>query len=213
MVRSCASAKSDQTWNLLLATADLREGVRSTRQPFDGITLIFSEARLEDGLIVVPGFSDGELLCPSAGRFSKGGKITPVGGTKDLFGERFGMSRGAVPCDHRFWGEFCEAGKTCRNDRQARREGFHQGNRQTFIDRGEHEEIESGEKTGDIETGAVKEDTTPNSQRFCGLRDCRAAGAIAEDVQFCRGHGLTDHPKGSNQCDVVFGGHQTSDRA
>jgi hypothetical protein len=35
----------------------------------------------------VPGFPDGEFFCPSAGRFSKGGKITPVGGTEDLFGE------------------------------------------------------------------------------------------------------------------------------
>jgi len=93
------------------------------------------------------------------------------------------MSRSAVPRDHSFWGEFREPGKTCRNNRQACCQGFHQGNRQTFIDRGEHEEIEGGEKTGDTETRSVEKDTTGNSQRFRGLSDCGAAGAIATPPQ------------------------------
>src|ERR1700688_1077902 len=92
------------------------------------ITPFLCEACLEEGLIAAPGLFDGEFLRPSAGRFSQGGKIMPVGGTEDFSCEGFGLARSAVARDHVFWRQLREAGKTCRNDGQASCQGFHQGN-------------------------------------------------------------------------------------
>jgi hypothetical protein len=125
---------------------------------------LLREAGLKDGLIAVPGLSYGELLRPPAGCSSQGGKVTPVGGAEDVFGEGFWLARCAVARDYVLRCQLREAGKACRNDGQTGSQGFHQGNRETFIDGGKYEEIEVGEKTGDIETGAVKEDTVRDSE-------------------------------------------------
>lgn len=140
-----------------MPTVGASEVIRVLGQVVQGVTIPFCEAGLDDGLIGVPGFSDGELLRPSAGGSSDGGEIMPVRGAEDLFGKRFRLTRTAVPCDDTLWRQLREAGKSRRNHRQARGHGLHEGNGQAFIEGREHEQIESGKKTRNIEAGAVEE--------------------------------------------------------
>src|SRR5580700_11253201 len=109
----------------LMAAVDRCETGCAGRLAVHLIMPLSGETCLKDGLIAVPSLSDGELLRPSAGCFSQGGKIMPVGGTEDLFGEGFGLARSAVARDHVLRRQLREAGKTCRDDGQARCQGFH----------------------------------------------------------------------------------------
>src|SRR5579859_179810 len=164
MIRSKSFVKSDQKRNLLLAMANRREVVWSGSEAILAETPLLRKASLENGLIVVPRFPNSELLRPSASGFSEGGQIRAMSGTKDLFGEGFRLTRIAVPRDHTLWRQLREAGEARRNHGQARRQSLHQGNRQTFIDGREHEQIKSGEKTRHIETCAVEEDAIRDAE-------------------------------------------------
>ena len=150
--------------NLTLATVNGGVAVLVRCQVIQGVTVLLDEACLEKGLIVVPGFPDAEPLRPSASGFSEGGQIPPTGGKENLFGEGFRLARIAVPRDHALRRQLREAGKARRNDGQARSHGLHQGNGQAFIDGGKYEEIESGEKTGYIQTAAVEEHALRNTK-------------------------------------------------
>lgn len=155
---------SQRESNSLMAAVSRRKTGRAGWLAVHLIVPLLRETRLKKGLVAVPGVSDGELLRPAAGCFSQGGKIMSVGGMEDLFCEGVGLARCAVARDDVFRCQLREARKAGRNDGQAGSQGFHQGNRETFVDGGKYEEIEVGEKTGDIETGAVKEDTVRDSE-------------------------------------------------
>jgi len=116
---------SDRESNSLMAAVDRRETGRAGRLAVHLIMPLLREACLEDGLIVVPGFPDGEILCPAPSGFAQGRKIKPIGSAEDFFGEQFGMTRSAVPRDDVLRRQLCEAGKTCGNDRQASCQRFH----------------------------------------------------------------------------------------
>ncbi len=75
-----------------LAMADSCKVVRSGSEAVLAETPLLRETRLEDGLIVVPGFPDAELLRPSASGFSEGGQITSDG-------RRRGFVRRGIPAD------------------------------------------------------------------------------------------------------------------
>jgi hypothetical protein len=81
------SLMSNREPKALLAAVNRGEVSRAGCELVHRETFLLRQARFEDGLIVVPGFPDGELLRPSASRSSEGGKITSLGGTEDLFGE------------------------------------------------------------------------------------------------------------------------------
>lgn len=116
---------SDRKSNSLMAAVDRCETGRAGRLAVHLIMPLLREACLEDGLIVVPGFPDGELLCPTPSGFAQGRKIKSIGSAENLFGEQFGMTRSAVPRDDVLRCQLREAGKTCRNDRKASRQSFH----------------------------------------------------------------------------------------
>jgi len=82
-----AGVESNPKWNLLLAMVDSRKVARSGSHAVHAVTSSLRETRFEEGLIVVPGFADGELLRPSACCFSERGKIKSIGGMENLFGK------------------------------------------------------------------------------------------------------------------------------
>src|ERR1700722_712247 len=102
--------------NSLMAAVRRCETGRAGRLAVHLIMPLLREAGLKDGLIAVPGLSDGEPFCPSAGGLSECGKIRPVGGTEDLLGKGFGLARSAVARDDVFRCQLREAGNTRRND-------------------------------------------------------------------------------------------------
>src|ERR1700676_2391830 len=159
----------------------------------------------------MPGFADGELLGPAASLKSQGGKIGPLGSAKDLFGEEFRLTRGAIACDDAFRRQLGESGKAGGNHGQAGGQGLHKRKRETFIDGGKNKEIESGEKVRDIVAGAMEEHAVGDSQGIRGLGDCCAARSIAQNVQLRFRPHRGNQGKRTNQSDMVFGGDKASD--